>query len=155
MSIISIIITVKPVLSGHTKRILKLVFKTDYRLMKVKSIAQCFRPSLSYHLSLRFLICLFLSAPLRQVLLYMGAILCHGNQSSNPISLKPYAAFPPTWWCFTWIWAKIGQLTLKTYFFEILNSNCWWRTNGMLIPQSSLWLTWAKKPFCQYVYCKD
>ena len=52
--------TVKPVLSGHSKRRPKLVFKTAYRLMQVKSIAECsngsilqyFRPSLSYHLSL-------------------------------------------------------------------------------------------------------
>ena len=56
----------------------KLVFKRDYRLIQVKRIAecspwnilQCFRPSLSYHLSLRFLFCLFLSGRLRQVLLY-------------------------------------------------------------------------------------
>ena len=48
--------TVKPVLSGHSKRRLKLVFKIDYPLMQVKSIAECskgsilqyFRPSLSY-----------------------------------------------------------------------------------------------------------
>ena len=31
--------TVKPVLSGHSKRRPKIVFKTDYRLMQVKSIA--------------------------------------------------------------------------------------------------------------------
>ena len=65
--------TVKPVLSGHSKRILK----TDYHLMQVKSIAECskgsilqyFRPSLRNHLSLRYLFCLFLSGCLRQVLL--------------------------------------------------------------------------------------
>ena len=34
-------ITVEPVLSGHSKRTQKLVFKTDYRLMQVKSIAEC------------------------------------------------------------------------------------------------------------------
>ena len=53
--------TVKPVLSGHSKK------KTNYRLMQVKSIAECskgsilqsFRPSLSYHLLLRSLFCLF------------------------------------------------------------------------------------------------
>ena len=53
--------TVKPVLSGHSKRRQKLVYKTEYRLMQVKSIAECspwsilqyFRPSLSYHLPLR------------------------------------------------------------------------------------------------------
>ena len=57
-----------------------LVFKTAYRLMQVKSIAECsmgsilqyFRPSLSYHLSLRSLIGLFLSGRLRQVLLYFN-----------------------------------------------------------------------------------
>ena len=33
--------TVKPVLSSHSNRRPKLVFKTDYRLMQVKSIAYC------------------------------------------------------------------------------------------------------------------
>ena len=33
--------TVKPVLSGHSKRRSKIVFKTDYRLMQVKIIAEC------------------------------------------------------------------------------------------------------------------
>ena len=33
--------TVKPVLSGHSKTHKKLVSKTDYRLMLVKSIAEC------------------------------------------------------------------------------------------------------------------
>ena len=66
--------TVKPVLSGHSKEDQKLVFKTDYRLMQVKSMAewsilQYFRPSLGYHLSLRFLFCLLLSGRLRQFLL--------------------------------------------------------------------------------------
>ena len=54
-------------------------FKTNYRLMQVKSIAECskgsilqyFRPSLSYHLSLRSLFCLFLSGCFTQVLLYI------------------------------------------------------------------------------------
>ena len=53
--------TAKPVLSGHSKK------KTNYRLMQVKSIAECskesilqsFRPSLSYHLLLRSMFCLF------------------------------------------------------------------------------------------------
>ena len=67
--------TVKPVYEGHSQKDLKLFFKTDYRLMRVESIAECskgsilqyFRPSLSYHLSLRPLFCLFLSGRLRQV----------------------------------------------------------------------------------------
>ena len=33
--------TVKPVLSGHSKRRQKMVSKTDYYLMQVKSIAEC------------------------------------------------------------------------------------------------------------------
>ena len=33
--------TVKPVLSGHSKRRPNLDFKTDYREMQVKSIAEC------------------------------------------------------------------------------------------------------------------
>ena len=57
----------------------KMVFKTDYSLMQVKSIAECsrwsilqyFQPSLSYQLSLRSLFCLFLSGHFTQVLLYI------------------------------------------------------------------------------------
>ena len=45
------VLTVKPVLSSHSKRRPKIGFKTDYRLMQVKSIAECIlqyvRPSLS------------------------------------------------------------------------------------------------------------
>ena len=55
--------------NGHPQKDSKLVFKTDYCLMQVKSIAECskgsilqyFQPSLSYYLSLRSLFCLFLS----------------------------------------------------------------------------------------------
>ena len=39
-------LTVKPVLRGHSKRRPKLVFNTDYRLMQVKSIAECFKGSI-------------------------------------------------------------------------------------------------------------
>ena len=54
-----------------------MIFNT-YRLMQVKSIAECskesilqyFRPSLSHHLSLRPFLCLFLSGRYTQVLLY-------------------------------------------------------------------------------------
>ena len=55
-------------LSDLQKEHQKLVFNTDYRLMQVKSIAECskgsilqyFRPSSTYQLSLRPLFCLFL-----------------------------------------------------------------------------------------------
>ena len=39
--------TVNPVLSRHSKRTPKLVFKTNYRLMQVKSIAECSRAAFS------------------------------------------------------------------------------------------------------------
>ena len=42
-----------------------------YCRMLQDSILQYFRPSLSYHLSLRYLFCLFLSGRFRQVLLYI------------------------------------------------------------------------------------
>ena len=59
--------TVKPVLSSHSQKDQKWVFKTNYCLMQVKSIAECskgnilqyFRPALSFHMALRPLFCLF------------------------------------------------------------------------------------------------
>ena len=59
--------TVQPVLSSHLKENPKLVFKTNYRLMQVKSIAECskgsilqyFRPSLSYHFVFTFVLSIF------------------------------------------------------------------------------------------------
>ena len=73
--------TVTPVLSRHSKRTQKMVFNTNFCLMQVKSIAECskgsilqyFRPSLSYHFTLRPLFCLFLRGRLTQVLLYCWA----------------------------------------------------------------------------------
>ena len=84
--------TLKLVLNGHSKRRPKLVFKTDYRLMQVKSIAECskgnilqyFRPQLSYHFSLRSLFCLCLSVRLRQVLLYHQST-CYIDYILNPL----------------------------------------------------------------------
>ena len=66
--------TVKPVKNGHSQKDQKLVFKTNYALMQVKSIAECskrsilqyFRSSLSYHLSLRSLFCCILVAVLHR-----------------------------------------------------------------------------------------
>ena len=37
--------TVKPVLSGHSQKDQKWVLKTNYRLMQVKSIAECSKHS--------------------------------------------------------------------------------------------------------------
>ena len=70
--------TVKPVLNGHSKRRPKIGFQDQlllnagqtYCRMLQESNLQYFRPSLSFHLSLSSLFCLFLSGCLRQVLLY-------------------------------------------------------------------------------------
>ena len=69
-----------------SKKDRKLVFKTNYRLMQVKSIAECskgsilqyFRPSLSYYLSLRSF-CLFLSGHLTQVFLCIVFVKSKGS----------------------------------------------------------------------------
>ena len=53
--------------NGHSQKDQKLVIKTNYRLMQVKSIAECskgsilqyFQPSLTYISSLRSLFCLW------------------------------------------------------------------------------------------------
>ena len=73
--------TVKPVLSGHSKRPkigfqgrLSLNAGQKYCRMLQESILQYFRPSLSYHLSLKPLFWLFLSGRLRQVLLYSSCL---------------------------------------------------------------------------------
>ena len=74
---------------------LLLTFKINYRLMQVKSIAECskgiilqyFRPLLSYHLSFRSLFCLFLNDRYTHVLLYIYLIHC---LSINPFESRQY-----------------------------------------------------------------
>ena len=72
-------ITVKPVLSGHSKRRPKIGYEDrlllnsgkKYCRMLQESILQHFRLSLSYHFSLKPLFCPFLSGRFRQVSLYI------------------------------------------------------------------------------------
>ena len=47
----------------------------------------------------------------------MEALCCHGNQSSNPIAHKTYAAFPLPDDALHEIWTKISQLILEIYYF--------------------------------------
>ena len=71
-------VTVKPVLSGHSKKRPKIGFQDrlsfnagqKYCRMLQESILQYFLPAFSKHLSFRPLFCLFLSGHSRQVLLY-------------------------------------------------------------------------------------
>ena len=47
-----LLLTIKPVLSGHSNKDQKLVFKTNYRLMQVKSIAECSKGSILQYFQL-------------------------------------------------------------------------------------------------------
>ena len=76
--------TVKPVLSCHSQKDQKWVFKTNYCLMLVKSIAECSPLEHSailltcikqYHMTLRPLFWLFLSDRLREVSLYAEDVI--------------------------------------------------------------------------------
>ena len=81
--------------------------------MQVKSIAECsngsilqyFRPSLSYHLTVRFLFCLFLSDCFTQVLLYHTFLttlvsnevqFCFTNIDKSPVLLQYITFFTLT-----------------------------------------------------------
>ena len=78
---------VKPVLSGHSKRRPKLVFKTEgqkYCRMLQKSILQYFLPSFRYHLSLRTLF-RFLAHLSRRL---MGELIVY-QSLRRPSSLRP------------------------------------------------------------------
>ena len=74
---------------------------TNYRLMQVKSIAECskggilqnVRPSLSYHLSLISVFCLFLSYRFTQVLLY-GTFIVEKNE--NNCGIGDFQCYLPT-----------------------------------------------------------
>ena len=83
--------TVKPVLSGHSKRRPKIGFQDrlllnagqKYCRMLSWSILQYISPSLSYFLSLRPLFCLFLSGRFTQVLLYFSTKTCVVGTQKN------------------------------------------------------------------------
>ena len=61
-----LVYTVEPVLRGHSKRRPKLVFKTNYRLMQVKSIAE-HTAILSTIIQLSFVIKIFVIPPVRSI----------------------------------------------------------------------------------------
>ena len=54
-----VLTTVKPVQKGHAKKYRKLVFKTNYRLMQVGSIAECSSAILSTSIKQTFIIKIF------------------------------------------------------------------------------------------------
>ena len=88
------------VLSGHSKTPQKLAFNTDFRLMQVKSIAECsmgsilqyFSPSLCYHFPLK----LFLSIskwPLKTGFTVLISIR-HDMPQSSVIGVRFYCLTP-------------------------------------------------------------
>ena len=92
--------TIKSVLNGNSQKDRKFVFKTNYRLLQVKSIAECskgsilqyFRPSVSYHLSLRSLFCLFWVAVLHRF--YGRFIIDYGSSLFIKLSNTPRTCLP-------------------------------------------------------------
>ena len=73
-----------------------------YCRMLQESIQQYFRPSLSYHLSLRPLFCLFMGGRLRQVLLYLCTFNLD-NATSILVGCKPlfiHLSYRPCLPCF-------------------------------------------------------
>ena len=70
--------------------------------MLPESILQCFRPSLSYHLSLRPLFFLFLSGRLKQVLLYFDGI--------SPARCSPF-------------WSRVTQRQLSLLYHVVKSNN--------------------------------
>ena len=94
--------TVKPVLSSHSKRS-KMVFKTDYRLMQVKHIAE-YSAILSTFIKLPLVIKIFVlsffSGRLRHVLLYTHFYNTHWVQDNSaqnqlgPCQLGPHKTGP-------------------------------------------------------------
>ena len=127
----------KPVWSGHSKTPPKLVFKTDYCLMQVKSIAECskgsslqyFRPSLSYHLSLVSVFCLFLSGRLRFYCTFEWEEICPKEMTQFPlqdhVSIYTFRNEHPSlsdWFflCFHGFWA----LLICRWFCQCLGLKC-------------------------------
>ena len=89
-------------LNGHSKKDRKLVFNTNYRLMQVKSIAECsngsivqyFRPSLSYHLPLsifEWLYCtrLRLSCTLKEDVFILSVSSCVMTKDKKCFQISP------------------------------------------------------------------
>ena len=59
----------EPFLNGHSQKERKIVLKTNYYLMKVKSVAECilqyFRPSLSYPFVIKIFVLSMFEWPLK------------------------------------------------------------------------------------------
>ena len=60
----------------------------------------------------------------------MGAIRCHGNQSSNPIWPKTYCSFSPTPIMLQIKFDRIDQLVSEIFMFESVNRRTDERTDG-------------------------
>ena len=97
--------TVKPVWNCHSQNYWKLISKTKYGLMQIKSIAECskvsilqyFWPVLSYHLSLRSLFCLFWVAAQDKFYCKQISVIMH--KSENFLNHKRMVIYTAYWTC--------------------------------------------------------
>ena len=104
----------KTCVNGLSQKDQKLVSKTKYRLMQVKSIVECSKeysaPSLSYHLSLRSLFCLFLSGRFTQVLL---------NVPFSTTSIRGDNTGVPPFWYIVFYPFQHGWLSIQVIYWYI------------------------------------
>ena len=105
----------KTCVKHHSEKDWKLVYKTNFRLMQVKSIAEVyyFWPSFSYHLSLRSLFYLFLSGHFTQVL-QICILYC---MMSRPVRTRHHA-IKYTYAC-QWFYLGFCEATFSSRFGKI------------------------------------
>ena len=103
----------------------RVLLNADQKYCRMHSTRQYFRPSLSYHLPLRTLFCLFLSGRLRQVLLYCDHWMLFVGRSSSTIASKDILTTG-------WILTKL-ELGRNDPFMAIFNNCCISRSHGLKI----------------------
>ena len=114
--------------------------------MQVKSIAECskgsilqyFSPSLSYHLSLRSLLCLFLSGRFTQVLLYINSFSMKTSIHSIENSIEP---------------GQLNSEELGKIPYDLDIINCWQMIIWALMQEnlsSGVWEQHRGRPACAY-----
>ena len=117
----------------------KIGFQDQFSLKQVKSIAECFlqyfRPSVSYHLSLRSLFCLFLSGRFTQVLLYsfitLNTVFTHCTCSSVIKESSVTLTGATNTWCIritTGIWCRCWATASYWSLCNEMSRDMWFPT---------------------------
>ena len=126
-------ITVKPVLSGHSKLDKTKILMTNGSFMKVESIAECspwsilqyFWPSLSGNQPWKPFLFFFLSGHLRQVLLYILCVCVSNRGSTEAVSM--HACFSLHWSVVTNAISRKASWARSYVFLHFLFPSSWCR----------------------------